>query len=286
MAFQFFPTVDWRFHLWSVHCRPLHSSCQNTFFRFGLTKAYRANTFCFALVALLFLFFWCWVVLIRQLLLPGILLGGCDFRPIDAWTTLSRVRICRGHLIGQVPVQSHRLECNSPHQLLGLFNPSLAEILRGQLQTWDYKKNQKDTKDATRGDWWLIYKMQGHISLPYKLVEPPQEHLRISKDRHENQSCWTGTCLQNWVRRCDLYKMMVAAISWNWCHRSWLTEEIQEGIKNDEKTRFWSLHFFCSIIKQNIHHLLTFSFKSGPMAFWASKMHWHEPRWIQENGMT
>ena len=88
---------------------------------------------------------------------------------------------------------------------------------------------------------------------------------RISKDRHENQSCWTGTCLQNWVRRCDLYKMMVAAISWNWCHRSWLTEEIQEGIKNDEKTRFWSLHFFCSIIKQNIHHLLTFSFKSGPM---------------------
>ena len=72
---------------------------------------------------------------------------------------------------------------------------------------------------------------------------PPQEHLRISKDRRENQSCWTGTCLQNWVRRCDLYKMMVAAISWNWCHRSWLTEEIQEGIKNDEKTRFWSLHF-------------------------------------------
>ena len=106
---------------------------------------------------------------------------------------------------------------------------------------------------------------------------------RISKDRHENQSCWTGTCLQNWVRRCDLYKMKVAAISWNWCHRSWLTEEIQEGIKNNEKTRFWSLHFFCSIIKQNIHHLLTFSFKSGPMAFWASKMHWHEPRWIQKS---
>ena len=45
------------------------------------------------------------------------------------------------------------------------------------------------------------------------------------------------------------------------------------GNKKRWKNQVLEPAFFCSIIKQNIHHLLTFSFKSGPMAFWASTLH-------------